>query len=69
MLHKPQIDVDRLRKAAKVAAEIVSRFGDDYWPVFERIDRELEARLDRKARLAKFNRQEEHCEIQDYSTR
>lgn len=51
---KAALNLDRLYKAAAIAAELVTRFGDDYWPVFERIDRELEARRSRKSRLEKF---------------
>lgn len=48
------ITTERLHRAAVIAAELVKRFGDDYWPVFERIDRELEQRQARKAKLSKF---------------
>lgn len=51
---KTPMSLEKLHKAAVVAAELVARFGDDYWPVFERIDHELEARRDRKSRLSKF---------------
>ena len=54
-LKNAAINLDRLYKAAAIAAELVTRFGDDYWPVFERIDRELEARRSRKLRLEKFS--------------
>ena len=50
------INFDRLYQAATIAAELVTRFGEDYWPVFERIDRELEARRSRKLRLEKFSK-------------
>ena len=44
----------RLEKAVRVAAEVVVQFGDVYWPIFDRLERELAVRADKSARLAKF---------------
>lgn len=53
-LQPTSIDLDRLHQAATIAAEIVSKFGDDYWPIFERIELELQSRQDRQSRLSRF---------------
>ncbi len=41
-----------LERARRVAAEIVDRMGDAFWPVFERIDDEYKHRLERAQRVA-----------------
>lgn len=33
-------------------ARLIDRYGDAYWPVFERLERELSARRERRARLS-----------------
>lgn len=42
---------DRLENAIRIAARVVDLYGEKYWPVFERLEAELEARQSRKARL------------------
>lgn len=42
---------DELEKGLKTAARLVKTFGDRYWPVFERLEQELEKRHSRAARL------------------
>lgn len=49
----------RLEQAAAIAARIVRAYGDDYWPVFERIEQELEARLSRSKRLARYAKEKQ----------
>lgn len=45
-----------LEQAAMIAAEIVRQLGETYWPIFARLERELEARESRAKRLARFLR-------------
>lgn len=52
--NREQLTVARLERAATLAAQIVSLFGDDYWPIFDRLDKELAGRASRQARLEKF---------------
>jgi len=50
------LTVTRLEKAVSVAASLVEDLGDEYWPVFERLDSELSKRQSRFKRLRKFRR-------------
>lgn len=34
-------------------ARLIDRYGDAYWPLFERLERELNMRKERRARLSK----------------
>lgn len=34
-------------------ARLIDRYGDAYWPIFERLERELSIRKERRARLSK----------------
>jgi len=47
-------DIDRLEHATRYAARIVTNLGDEYWPLFQRLERELEYLKSRKAKLQKF---------------
>lgn len=49
-----EVSVEALRDATRTAALLVRKFGDAYWPFFERLDKELELREMRERRLAKF---------------
>ncbi len=46
--------VRQLEEAAHIAANVVSQYGDKYWPIFDRIETELVARRSREERLSKF---------------
>lgn len=43
-----------LENATQIAAELVRRYGDAYWPFFERLERELMDRKSRRERLTRF---------------
>jgi hypothetical protein len=45
---------DELADALASLARIIDRYGDVYWPLFERLERELECERSRKARLAAY---------------
>jgi len=47
-------DIDRLEHATRYAARIVTDLGDEYWPLFERLERELKELKGRKKRLREF---------------
>lgn len=47
-------DLPRLENATRYAAKIVMNLGDEYWPLFERLERELKELKGRKARLQEF---------------
>ena len=55
----PRSDVSEhdLEHATEVAAELVRRFGNVYWPFFERLERELGERHDRANRLVRFTKE------------
>ena len=40
-----------IEHALQIAARIVHRYGDVYWPLFERLERELADRRSRSSRL------------------
>ena len=50
------IENTKLEKAVSVAASLVEDLGDEYWPVFERLDSELSKRQSRFKRLRKFRK-------------
>jgi len=40
-----------LTHARRIAASLVETLGDDFWPAFDCLDREIESRRGRKSRL------------------
>ena len=48
------IDYERLRKAVERAANVFNTHGEKYWPVFERLERELEHRKSRRKRIEQY---------------
>ena len=40
-----------LTHARRIAAQLVETLGDEYWPAFDCLDRELESRRGRKNRI------------------
>ena len=44
-------DLEKLEQATNIAAGIVRRQGEVYWPIFERLDKELRGRKKRFSRL------------------
>ena len=43
-----------IEQAIRTVASLIDRFGDAYWPILERLERELDARKSRAARLRKY---------------
>lgn len=43
-----------IQRALKTAARIIDRYGDVYWPLFERLERELAVRRSRASRLQAY---------------
>lgn len=46
-----EVSEEDIHKALTSAARIVDRYGEVYWPIFERLERELENRRSRAVRL------------------
>jgi len=46
-----QVTDQELEQALATTARVIERYGDAYWPLFDRLERELEARRTRRARL------------------
>ncbi|MEM0985581.1 MAG: hypothetical protein AAGJ32_04995 [Pseudomonadota bacterium] len=44
---------EELEIARRIAAEVVLKMGDKYWPIFEMVDAECARRAERRARLDK----------------
>lgn len=44
--------------ALRTVARIIERYGDIYWPIFERLENELQMRRSRAARLNKYKQHE-----------
>ncbi len=40
-----------LKQAMTIAAKIINLYGDKYWPLFDRLESELEKRKNRKSKL------------------
>lgn len=53
MIEDHEVTNEQLRECYAVMAEVITRYGDLYLPIFERIHRELEARKERQALLDK----------------
>lgn len=53
--NKPVSDT-LLKKGLQDAVEVIERYGEHYWPLFERLENELIARQKKHSRLAKFRR-------------
>lgn len=47
---------DTLRKGLEDAVELIEKYGEHYWPIFERLEGELKAREEKLARLKSFKR-------------
>ena len=43
-----------LENALRSLARIIDRYGEAYWPLFDRLETELDARRSRSARLAAY---------------
>ncbi|GAB5458292.1 MAG: hypothetical protein Hens3KO_13220 [Henriciella sp.] len=52
--HTSTVPLAELETATHIAAELVRRYGDAYWPFFERLERELTDRKSRRKRLTRF---------------
>lgn len=50
-----KIDLEQLETATKIAAYIVEQYGEKYWPLFARLDKELRDRQKRTIRLAQYH--------------
>jgi len=51
------VNDEELEIARRIAAEVVQKMGEKYWPIFEMIDAEWSRRSDRRAQLAKCLRE------------
>lgn len=47
---------EELETALASLSRIIERYGDIYWPIFERLESELQARHARSARLARYRK-------------
>ena len=45
------LSVSDLTHARRIAASLVETLGDDFWPAFDCLDREIESRRGRESRL------------------
>ena len=45
------ITLDRIERAMATLAAVIEKKGDGAWPIFERLERERDAILDKKRRL------------------
>lgn len=48
--------IEEIEKCLSTVARLVENYGDDYWPTFERLDRELQSRKGRLERLKTYRR-------------
>ena len=45
------VTTEEIERALQTAASVVSIYGDAYWPIFERLEKELSQREERRRRL------------------
>jgi len=48
------VDKDRLEQATRFSAKLVREKGQEYWPVFERLEKELRIRDTQEKKLREF---------------
>ena len=53
--NKPISDA-QLRRGLSNAVEVIERYGDQYWPIFDRLEQELKLRDSKLDRLKRFKR-------------
>lgn len=53
--NKPLSDA-QLKRGLSDAVEVIERYGDQYWPIFDRLEKELKLRDSKLNRLKKFKR-------------
>lgn len=46
-----QVTEQEIETSLSSLARLIDRYGDAYWPVFERLEKELDIRKERKKRL------------------
>lgn len=52
---KQPITEERLRRALRTVALAIECYGETYWPIFEALKAELDARQTRRSQLAEFS--------------
>lgn len=45
------VSAEDIEKGLRIVAGLIEAYGDAYWPLFDRLENELERRADRAARL------------------
>ena len=53
---KKGVTAEELRDALAITVNLIDKFGDEIWPLFERFERELKQVESREVRLAKYRR-------------
>ncbi|MFQ5564585.1 MAG: hypothetical protein ACE5FO_13575 [Parvularculaceae bacterium] len=51
MTARRKITADQVEEGINIVARLIDRYGDVYWPIFERLEYELAQRRSRAARL------------------
>lgn len=51
MSPRREVTIKEIEKGLDLLAVIIDRFDDVYWPIYERLNRELNVRLEREAML------------------
>jgi len=54
------VSLHALYRGMETAVALVDRYGDKYWPVFERLEAEINERESRAERLTRFRRHAEN---------
>lgn len=54
-----EVSIDRLESAMRTVASLIQQSGDDFWPVFDRLEAERNVLISRKSRLS-FYLSKEH---------
>jgi hypothetical protein len=47
-----QVTDQEIENSLSSVARLIDRYGDAYWPVFERLEREMSTRMERRNKIA-----------------
>lgn len=50
---KDRVTENDLCKGLEIVADLIEKYGDDFWPIFDRVEKELDTHRSRSGRLKK----------------
>lgn len=61
-----RVTEQEIETSLSILARLIDRYGDAYWPIFERLERELTTRQERRTRLSVHLRTSRHNKKQTF---